>query len=266
MQKLHLVINIGRHLNLPISYLKTLFSLLLILGLMSARSDAPREQMITLGQAFQNLNSQIREQTISPDSAQMRFQAILRELRDITHPYRQQKCNDSVRFVFPLKEYSPAQIGGNGFGFRPKGFNLFDHKVQGSHPAHDIFIYDRNQDHIDDQTDKPVDVLAMRPGIVVATETNWKPESTYRGGNFVWIYDPCLDGLFYYAHQSKVMVEVGDEISAGQKIAEVGRTGFNASKPRSGTHLHLMYLQLTPEALPQPINTYGWLTDAEVVK
>ncbi|WP_028522684.1 M23 family metallopeptidase [Runella limosa] len=240
--------------------------IILILGLLAARSDAPREQMITLGMAFQDLNSQIREQTLTPDSAQLRFQAILRELRQVTQPYRQQNCTDSVRFVFPLRDYDSNNIGGHGSGFRPKGFNLFDHKVQGSHPAHDIFVYDRNQDSVDDQTDKPVDVLAMRPGIVVATETNWSPESLYRGGNFVWIYDPCLDGLFYYAHHSKVMVEAGDEITLGQKIAEVGRTGLNAAKARSGTHLHMMYLQLTPEALPHPVNTYDWLASAEIIR
>ena len=241
--------------------------IILILGLLAARSDAPREQLVTLGQAFQNLNIQIREQTLSPDSAQMRFQAILKELREVSEPYRQQICQgDSIGFVFPLRDYDAEQIGGNGSGFRPFGFNLFDHSVQGSHPAHDIFIYDRNQDSIDDQTDKPVDVLAMRPGVVVATETNWTPESSYRGGNFVWIYDPCLDGLFYYAHHSRVMVQTGDQVVAGQKIAEVGRTGFNAAKARSGTHLHLMYLQLTPEAVPVPINTYDWLAAATILR
>lgn len=56
---------------------KAYWIILLVLGLLSARSDAPREQMITLGQAFQELNSQIREQTLTPDSAQIRFQAIL---------------------------------------------------------------------------------------------------------------------------------------------------------------------------------------------
>lgn len=239
---------------------------LLILGLLSARSDTPREQLITLGQAFQQLNTQIREQTLSPDSSQMRFQGILRELRDVTDPYRQKMCNDSLRFVFPLRDYNESHIGGHGSGFRPRGFNLFDHGVQGSHPAHDIFIYDRNQDCIDDQTDQAVDVLAMRPGIVIATETSWTAESNYRGGNFVWIYDPCLDGLFYYAHHNRVVVEVGDEVVAGQKIAEVGRTGLNAVKKRSGTHLHLMYLQLTPDAVPVPVNTYDWLSTAELIK
>jgi peptidoglycan LD-endopeptidase LytH len=140
---------------------------ILLLGLVAARSDAPREQMITLGQAFQQLNTQIREQTLTPDSAQMRFQGILRELRDVTEPYRQKICNDSIRFVFPLKDYNEEHIGGNGFGFRPRGFNLFDHAVQGSHPAHDIFIYDRNQDSVDDQTDLPVDVLAPTEAVIL---------------------------------------------------------------------------------------------------
>jgi murein DD-endopeptidase MepM/ murein hydrolase activator NlpD len=62
------------------------------------------------------------------------------------------------------------------------------------------------------------------------------------------------------------MVEAGDEIALGQKIAEVGRTGLNAVKARSGTHLHMMYLQLTPEALPHPVNTYDWLASAEIIR
>jgi len=84
--------------------------IILILGLLAARSDAPREQMITLGMAFQDLNTQIREQTLTPDSAQLRFQAILRELRQVTQPYRQQNCTDSVRFVFPLRDYDANNI------------------------------------------------------------------------------------------------------------------------------------------------------------
>ncbi|MFN4147213.1 MAG: M23 family metallopeptidase [Runella sp.] len=240
--------------------------LLLIGLLMSPRTDTPQDQMLLLGQAFQNLNIQIREQQISPDSAQLRFQAIMRTVRDVTQSYRKQFCSDSISYVFPLKSYSADYIGGRGSGYYARKFNLFDHSVQGSHPAHDIFVYDKNQDNLDDRTEQPVDVLAMRPGIVMAVETNWTPESLFRGGNFVWIYDPCLDGLFYYAHHSKVIVKVGDQVAEGQKIAEVGRTGINAAKPRSSTHLHLMYLQLTPEALPVPVNTYAWLNAAKTVE
>jgi peptidoglycan LD-endopeptidase LytH len=229
-------------------------------------AEAPAERIVLLGRSFQQLNTQIREQTISPDSAQYRFQQIMLALRETSASLKQQICEDSLKFIFPIRGYTPQQIGGRGSGFRPNRFNLFDHSVQGSHPAHDIFIFDRNHDNLDDQTEQPVDVLAMRGGIVLATETNWADTSLYRGGNFVWVYDPCLDGLFYYAHNSRVVVQVGEQIQAGQKIAEVGRSGFNAAKPRSGTHLHLMYLQLTADALPEPYNTYDWLVGAERVE
>ncbi|TAH12896.1 MAG: M23 family metallopeptidase [Runella slithyformis] len=226
-------------------------------------AQAPNERLLVWGQAFQTLNSQIREQAILPDSAQLCFQTIVAAFRQETDSLRLAWCADSLRFVFPVKGYSARQIGGQGSGYRPRGFNWFDHSVQGSHPAHDIFVYDRDQDNLDDQTEQPVDVLAMRAGVVVAIENNWQPESEYRGGNFVWIYDPVRDGLFYYAHNSCVVVQTGEIVQAGQKIAEVGRTGFNAAKPRSGTHLHLMYLQLLPNGLPEPQNTYDWLLMAE---
>jgi peptidoglycan LD-endopeptidase LytH len=224
---------------------------------------SPKTNLMLLGEAFEGLNAQIREQAILPDSAQLCFQEIAIALRQETDSLRNAWQADSLRFVFPVRGYSAQQIGGRGSGYRPRGFNWFDHSVQGSHPAHDIFIYDRNQDNLDDQTEQPVDVLAMRAGVVVATETNWQAESTYRGGNFVWLYDPVLDGLFYYAHNSRVVVQTGQVVQAGQKIAEVGRTGFNAAKPRSGTHLHFMYLQLLPNGLPEPQDTYDWLLVAE---
>ena len=40
---------------------------------------------------------------------------------------------------------------------------------------------------------------------------------------------------------------------------------MNAAKPRSQTHLHLMYLQLTPDGLPEPQNTYDWLLKAQLI-
>lgn len=42
-----------------------------------------------------------------------------------------------------------------------------------------------------------------------------------------------------YAHQSKVLVNVGDKVSQGQKIGEVGHTGRVIG--RTGNHLHLEF-------------------------
>jgi len=58
-------------------------------------------------------------------------------------------------------------------------------------------------------------------------------------------------------------VAPGQWVQSGQKLGEIGRTGFNAYKTRSPTHLHLMYLQLQPNGLPQPLDPYKWLLTAK---
>jgi len=222
-------------------------------------------------QQFNTLYTQIREQSILPDSARATFGRILsglhqryRSNNDFPADTVSESGRARVAMWFPLKGYSGRAIGGShGEGYRGKGFDLFDYKVRGSHPAQDIFIHDKNQDSVDDLTGKPVDVLAMSEGLVLAIETGWKPVHEYRGGNWIWIYDPVRNGLFYYAHNNLVTVTMGDWVRAGQKIAEVGRSGFNAYQTRSPTHLHLMYLQLETSGLPHPQNTYAWLLSAK---
>ena len=116
---------------------------------------------------------------------------------------------------------------------------------------------------MDDRTGQPADILAVSNGLVLSIETGWTPGSDYRGGKLdLGFMTPNLNGLFYYAHNSEVDVLPGQWVRAGQKIAESGRTGLNAYKTRSPTHLHLMYLQIGPDGLPQPLNTYEWLLTA----
>ena len=300
-----------------------------------ADSGPPRPKMPTLNaycQQFHTLYINIREQTISPNTARRTFSQIMMGLRGrfygpttdtlYLRPARQANAlppdslpvtnardstetdslyidnpadssqTDSMvvnrvgatkpdsmvivrrpgapktlgRFVFPLRGYGPSAIGGtHGEGYRGKGFDLFDYTVRGSHPAQDIFIRDQNQDHIDDRTGHPVDILAVRSGLVLAIETGWQPGSEYRGGNWIWVYDPVLHGLWYYAHNNVVSVKPGQWVEAGDKLSEMGRTGFNAYQARSPTHLHLMYLQIQPNGLPLPVNTYGWLRQATII-
>lgn len=239
-----------------------------------SNSDEPT--LYTYCQQFQTLYTQIREQSVTPDSARLQFSSIMHGLQTrfrSMEGYKQDSLQrDSLRktgtyFNFPIRGYTTSAIGGtHGEGYRGNGFDLFDYNVRGSHPAQDIFINDRNQDRIDDRTGKPVDILAMSRGLVLAIETDWKPGSEYRGGNWIWVYDPTLHGLFYYAHNSEVDVTPGQWVKAGQKLGEMGRSGFNAYKSRSPTHLHLMYLQIKPDGLPQPSNTYEWLLTAKSAK
>lgn len=241
---------------------------------LTTNSDEPT--LYSYCQQFQTLYTQIREQSLTPDSARFQFSQIMQGLQarfQSQESYRQDSIQrDSLRrtglyFSFPIRGYATSAIGGtHGEGYKGTGFDLFDYAVRGSHPAQDIFISDRNQDYLDDRTNKPVDILAMSQGLVLAIETDWKPGSEYRGGNWIWVYDPMLHGLFYYAHNSQVDVTPGQWVAAGQKLAEMGRTGFNAYKSRSPTHLHLMYLQIQPDGLPTPLNTYSWLLTAKLTK
>ncbi|GAB3313670.1 hypothetical protein GCM10027299_00890 [Larkinella ripae] len=234
-----------------------------------AGSDIPRVD--SMCQQFQQLYTQIREESVLPDTARKIFSNIMLGLRvkfRTAESFRLDSARrdsllHSAYFSFPLRNYTPDAIGGShGEGYRAKGFDLFDYNVRGSHPAQDIFIRDRNQDCIDDNTDQPADVLAMTGGVVLAIETAWLPGQEYRGGNWIWVYDPLLDGLWYYAHNNAVLVRPGDWVQSGQKISEVGRTGYNAYAARSPTHLHIMYLQLQPDGLPLPQNPYEWLLTA----
>ncbi len=239
-------------------------------------SNSAEPTLYAYCQQFQTLYTQIREQTISPDSARQQFSGIMRGLRERFRSVDTLPADslqrDSLRrtgryFAFPIQGYTPSAIGGShGEGYRGRGFDLFDYQVRGSHPAQDIFIVDRNQDYLDDHTREPVPILAMSHGLVLAIETDWQPGSDYRGGNWIWVYDPILHGLFYYAHNSDVAVSPGQWVQAGDKLADMGRTGYNAFKARSPTHLHLMYLQIQPDGLPQPMNPYEWLLTARLTK
>jgi murein DD-endopeptidase MepM/ murein hydrolase activator NlpD len=153
-------------------------------------------------------------------------------------------------------------VGGAGNGFYVKRFNLFDHSVSGSHPAHDIFIFDPDQDCVDNRKQEYVDIVSVGNGVVLAVEKDWTDTSEYRGGNYVWVFDIERGGLWYYAHHRKVVVEPGQIVLPGNKLGEVGRTGFNAKNKRSDTHLHLMYLEMDCSYTPQPKNYFKWLKEA----
>ena len=211
---------------------------------------------------YKQLLVDIREYKSTPEEARSRFQEmmfILREAYPNVH-----YDSTQVNIFFPLLGFDYRAVGGKmGSGYHDKGYDLFDQNVKGSHPAHDIFIKDKNYDCKDDRTGDYVSILSVSDGVVVATENGWEPGSEYRGGNYIWIYDTTTGGLWYYAHQKEIYVETGQIVKAGQKISIIGRTGYNAYMRRSDTHLHLTYLRVDEEGNPFPVNTYGWLRAAD---
>jgi murein DD-endopeptidase MepM/ murein hydrolase activator NlpD len=193
---------------------------------------------------FNDLNNFIRDGKISKFLAQTEFLQRLSAIR--TEYYRRTDRSTSTgEWVFPLAGYDERAIG-NGIhhGFISRGYDFFDGNRHSGHPACDIFIRDRNQDGNDDQTGKRVTVLSMTGGIVVAVANGWEEGSKLRGGRYIWIYDPDNELLVYYAHNEEVFTKLGNIVKPGDPLASVGRSGYNAAKKRSPTHLHLTVLKV----------------------
>jgi len=170
------------------------------------------------------------------------------------------------RIFFPLRGYGLKQVGGKrgGEGYRPSRYEFVGPKRRIGHPAQDIFVYDGNQDSLDDRTGRPVEVLALAEGIVVSTFSEWTPTpqesgNGKRGGNYVWIYHPGLKLFSYHAHLQSISARPGEQVTGGQPIATLGRTGTNAYAERSPTHLHLMLLRAQDMT---PVDPYPWLKKA----
>lgn len=213
---------------------------------------------------FNILNCRIRDGKIDRRLAASEMKRLLAEVR---RDYYQAVGVDQVRtgWVFPLAGYDARAIsGGRRKGYTARGYNYFAGNRHGGHPAFDIFIHDRNQESRDDRNGKPVQVLSATCGIVVAMEREWEQGSSLRGGKYVWVYDPTADLLVYYAHNGELMVELGEIVRPGDVLATVGRSGFNAAKRRSPTHLHLSVLRVR-DGCPAPVNVYRQLAHAKTV-
>jgi len=149
-------------------------------------------------------------------------------------------------WVFPVEGYSSLSLKHESFR---KGYFFFDWRKSSGHSAYDIFVRDRNQDCLDDQTGKPVNILAPVDLLVVSTYSNWRKSSGLQGGNYVWAYDPLQDRLFYFAHLGRILVKPGDLLRPGDVIATLARSGKNAAPRRSDTHLHFMVLKIRDDTV-----------------
>ncbi|MBC8044616.1 MAG: M23 family metallopeptidase [Rhizobacter sp.] len=211
---------------------------------------------------FDSLAKKIRDGLVAKSDAQNAIRTLVPEIKT----YALEKgLNPASRAAwrFPVEGYEASFIGGkNGSGYKPRQYDYLDGNVHKAHPAHDIFIFDRNQDCLDDNTGKSVRILSMSSGIVVARTAAWDTASNLRGGKVVCVFDTETNGMFYYAHLNTVDVELGDVVSAGTPLGEMGRTGINAFKRRSPTHLHISYLKVE-DGYPRPENIYRDLVKAK---
>ena len=204
---------------------------------------------------FNALNSRIRDNRISRSAARGE---LVRLLADIRNEYYRSGGIDypASDWVFPLQGYDVRAVGGGRrHGYVPRGYDFYSGNRHGGHPSYDIFIRDHNHDSYDDRSGTAVPVLSITGGVVVALEREWERGSRLRGGRYIWVYDPANDLLVYYAHHSDISVTLGDIVKPGEVLGTVGRSGWNAAKKRSPTHLHLTVLHVTGGQVT-PLNVY----------
>lgn len=212
-----------------------------------------------LCEAWNRIYHQVQYGTVDRKLAGRALRELTRQIHDLAEIPK-----DSV-FYFPVEGYGLADVGRDGKGFIPRRYNFLHGNAHRGHPAHDIFIKDRNSDGLDDDTGKPVRVLAMDGGIVLSLKTDWSHGDSLRGGNFILIYNPHRRRYYYYAHNDSIYASVGAVVKAGDPIATIGRTGRSAYRKDSPTHLHLMVLQLSDQKY-EPYDFYPELKKSKLTR
>ncbi len=146
------------------------------------------------------------------------------------------------RWAFPLPGYGPSDF--SPLSYRPRGFDYYLGTGKGApHPAVDIFVDDRRERQVDDRTGGPIPVVAAFGGVVVSAEQGWEHHDRWHGGVYAYVMRPQSGWIAYYAHLERLDVVLGQVVRGGQLIGYLGRTGVNADKRRSPTHLHLMWMR-----------------------
>jgi peptidoglycan LD-endopeptidase LytH len=236
---------------------------LLLASALHGEAQTTSTSLVEFCKGFNELNTSIRDGKISKPRVKEQFRALIEQIRNEYYASGGQDYT-TKDWVFPLKGYSYKAIGGvKGSGYKSTSYDYFDGNKHRGHPSQDIFIHDKKQRSINDGAKQPLSVLSITGGVVVAVEKDWDQSSSLSGGKYIWIYDPTSNALIYYAHNSSVHVEVGYFIKPGDVIAYVGRTGLNAFKHRSPTHLHITYLSIS-EGLPVPKNIYKELLKSKL--
>ncbi len=232
---------------------------LVIISLLFTGSSRAEETLY----AFETLEKQIRDKTISREEAEKCVPQAMEELNMAYFKATGGKWHGSGILVFPVKGYGNRDIGTGAYFARH--FDFYNKNTKKTHPAYDIFIKDNNHDLADDDTGKKVPVIAASAGIVASVNTGWEEGSLLRGGNYVWIYNGDDRRLYYYAHLEEVEVKPGQFVHEGDFLGHVGRTGVEAAKKRSPTHLHLMTVEYLGGTQFRAVNTLKELEKAKKV-
>lgn len=155
-------------------------------------------------------------------------------------------------WVFPMKDFTWYSYRSDGKDYKDEFFSYFQGGEFKGHPAHDIFIIDKDTNSIEDSTGRHVPAVAMVTGIVLSTYSTWFRADYLRSGNYIKLFDPESEAIFYYSHLDSVFVKPGDLVKAGDEIGYIGRTGRKAIYGK--THIHIAYYKIEDgDPIPEDI-------------
>jgi len=137
----------------------------------------------------------------------------------------------------------------DGLDYKDELFDYFQGGEYHGHPAHDLFILDNDSNGVEDSTGRKIEAVSMVNGFIISVFKDWKPGDYLRSGNYVKIFDPKSQAIFYYSHLDSVFVKPGDVVKAGDPVAYIGRTGRKAFHGK--THLHIAYYKID-DGYPEP--------------
>lgn len=170
------------------------------------------------------------------------------------------KLTERKNWVFPMYGFTQIKYREDGRDYWDDGFDYFQGGESKGHPAHDIFILDDNKDGIEDSTGERVYAIAMANSMVLSSYGEWEEGDFLRSGNYVKLFEPGEEAIFYYSHLDSVFVRPGDFVKAGDKIGYVGRTGRKAIQGK--THIHIAYYKIE-DGVPIPEDIINDLRRAE---
>jgi murein DD-endopeptidase MepM/ murein hydrolase activator NlpD len=145
-------------------------------------------------------------------------------------------------WVFPMSGWTSVSYRSGGKDYKDARFDYFQGGEFKDHPANDIFFPDKDSNTYEDSTGEKVYAAAMVTGIVISKYSTWFKQDYLRSGNYVKLFDPETEAIFYYSHLDTVFVEIGQLLTAGEPLGFVGRTGRKAIKGK--THVHIAYYKI----------------------
>lgn len=198
----------------------------------------------------------IREKKIEKDAAIDSIRKYVKFADTISELSQRTKQRD---WKYPIAGFTEISYRKNGNDYKDDSFDYFQGGEYKGHPAHDIFILDKDSNGIEDVTGKKVEAAAMVNGVIISIQTGWKPGDLLRSGNYIKLYEPESQAIFYYSHLDSVFATVGQFVKAGDIIGLVGRTGRKAIRGR--THLHIAYYKIE-EGYPVPEDIFKQILES----